>query len=151
MRGALMFLVVVVTLLLGTGLVLSYVAGPLSPAAPEALVQCYAEALGVSPRFTVVVSFEVSDPTSAAEVEVEWPYRRVYIALDTAYLNAAGEEEWVQTIVHELVHVHSWHLAALAMQQDEELGMELEEGLATDLSLLPIWRRICQTRTRRTV
>ena len=113
---------------------------------------CYAEVMGITPRWEVDVEFEYDlavdeDDRWAAATDAEPDYLTVTITYNLAYLKDASDQELRETVIHELVHVGLWELLELIPEEAEELSHRREEQLTTEVSRLPFWQDLCRGST----
>jgi hypothetical protein len=113
---------------------------------------CYAEVMGITPRWEVDVEFEYDlavdeDDRWAAATDAEPDYLTVTITYNLAYLKDASDQELRETVIHELVLVGLWELLELIPEEAEELSHRREEQLTTEVSRLPFWQDLCRGST----
>ena len=113
---------------------------------------CYADVMGITPRWEVDVEFEYELPVDkddrwSAVIDAEPDYLTASIAYNLAYLKDASDQEVRQTVIHELVHVSLWEMLELIPEEDEELSLRREEQLTTEVSKRPFWQELCRGST----
>ncbi len=113
---------------------------------------CYAEVMGITPRWEVDVEFEYELPVDeddrwAAATDAKPDYLTVTIGYNLAYLKDASDQELRETVIHELVHVGLWELLELIPEEAEELSPRREEQLTTEVSRRRFWQELCRGST----
>ncbi len=113
---------------------------------------CYAEVMGITPRWEVDVEFEYELPVDendrwAAATDAKPNYLTVTIDYNLAYLKDASDQELRETVIHELVHVGLWELLELIPEEAEELSLRREEQLTTEVSRRSFWQKLCRGST----
>jgi len=106
---------------------------------------CYANLLGVTPRFHIDLVFETETNEEYTSYAIADP---AYLDAEIGYvltdLAAAPDSVLKEYAVHEVLHVLLWEFAAYAERASDSLTvLAKEEQLITSVSRRPMWQRFC--------
>lgn len=111
----------------------------------EAWTTCYAHVLQVNRwDITVVLYDQDTVDFEAQTMDADLDYETVTIEYNLPALAAEGEVYLRRTVVHELLHIHTWELGLMAEEVDYDAALSLQEQLGTRLDRLPIWLSVCK-------
>jgi hypothetical protein len=111
----------------------------------EAWTVCYTDALQLDRWDIEIVLHEQDTVDFTAATEVDLDYYEATIEYNLPRLAAEDEVYLRRTVVHELLHIHTWELGLMAEDVDYDKALSLQEQLGTRLDRLPIWLTVCQT------
>lgn len=114
----------------------------------DSYTRCYANEMLLSPLWQIDIVYLEPDSLRdyEAATEADPKYRFATVSYDTVWLATYPDSMIRGVVVHELSHIWSWELAAMAEDTPEEeaQGLVLDEQQATFVSRWPVWQRLCR-------
>jgi hypothetical protein len=107
---------------------------------------CYAGHMGlIAAGWDIELVFDdLSEQDMIAGTVADPAYWRAEIHVDSMVIRAMDMNELRATLVHELLHIYVWKLAALAWEENERWANLEEESFVEHLSQREFWQWLCR-------